>query len=153
MSKIETLYIYDAGERIYLPLSNGGISPLRGTHGYIYMSPRALRLGGVIAQKNHQIEIALSSGEFSLRERVIPEDIYMLPSLSPGGSGGAIFSRLPGPLPLGMVLPRNIDSSGAHILRTVVLRGAPRTPSKVLLWLVSQRTQRACKEGLRRSDN
>ena len=69
MSKIETHYIYDVGERMFLALSNGGISPLRGTHGYIYVSPRALRLGGVIAQKNHQIEIALPSGELSLRER------------------------------------------------------------------------------------
>ena len=36
MSKIETHYIYDVGERIFLALSIGGISPLRGTQEYIY---------------------------------------------------------------------------------------------------------------------
>ena len=36
VSQIETHYIYDVGERIFLALSIGGISPLRGTQEYIY---------------------------------------------------------------------------------------------------------------------
>ena len=79
MSKIETHYIYDVGERIFLALSVGGISPLWGEPKNIYMPPRALRLEGVIAQKNHQIEVALANGGLSLRERVTREDVYMLP--------------------------------------------------------------------------
>ena len=51
------------------------IPPVRGTQEYIY-APRALRLEGVIAQKNHQIEVALANGGLSLRERVTREDIY-----------------------------------------------------------------------------
>ena len=51
-------------------------------------------------------------------------------SLSPDGSGGHIFAASWAPSRRRMVLPRKIDSPGTPILRTVVLRGAPRTPSK-----------------------
>ena len=89
MSKIETQYIYDVGERIFISLSNGGIPPMRGTHVYIHMPPRAL-WGCVRAQKNHQIELALSNRGLSLREE--PMNIYICLL---GPSGGVEVQKNP----------------------------------------------------------
>ena len=76
MSKTETHYIYDAVERTFLALSNGGLSP-REEPMNVYMPPRAL-WGCVRAQKKHQIELALSNGGLSLREE--PVNIYIYAS-------------------------------------------------------------------------
>ena len=47
MSKIETHYNYDVGERIFLALSNAGLFPREEPMAiYIYMPSRALRFGG-----------------------------------------------------------------------------------------------------------
>ena len=55
----------------------------------IYMPPRAL-WGCVRAQKNHQIELALSDGGLSLREE--PVNIYICPL---GPSGGVEVQKNP----------------------------------------------------------
>ena len=72
-----------------LPSLTEGYPPMRGTHEYIYKPPRAL-WGCGRAQKNHQIELALSNGGLSLREE--PMNIYICLL---GPSGGVDVQKNP----------------------------------------------------------